>query len=128
MPTPRRLLLHVAGLALGASAGLLGSFVHPARLVGVPVGLLCGLALTAVAVAVCGLLVRARSGAVTAALGWVLPVLLLSAPRPEGDLVVTGSLLGYAWLVGGMLVAGGTASWPYAGAGRSPSAGGPTDR
>lgn len=125
---PRRLLLHAAGLALGAAAGLLGSFVHPARLGGAPVGLLCGLALTAVAVAVGGLLAGTRSGAVLAALGWVLPVLLLSAPRPEGDLVVTGSLLGYTWLVGGLLVAGGTASWPYAGAGRSPSAGGPAGR
>lgn len=119
MPSAGRLLLHAAAVAVGAVAGLLGSFVHPLRLLGLPTGLLCGLALTAVAVAASGLLAGERSGALAAAIGWVAPVLLLSAPRPEGDLVVPGTALGFAWLVGGTVVAGVAVSWPYAGSGRS---------
>jgi hypothetical protein len=41
-------------------------------------------------------------------------VLLFSMPRPEGDLVVPGDALGYAWLLGGVVVAGLAIAWPYA--------------
>jgi hypothetical protein len=46
--------------------------------------------------------------------GWVVALLLLSAPRPEGDLVVTGSLVGYAWLLGGLVVCAVGVGWPTA--------------
>lgn len=124
MPSPLRVLLHAAALLVGGTSGLLGSFVHPLRVVGVPVGLLCGLALTVAAVAAGGLVTRSRTGAAAAAAGWVVPVLLLSVPRPEGDLVVPGTALGYLWLLGGTVVVGATVAWPYAGAGRPSSAGG----
>lgn len=122
MPYPLRVLLHAAALLVGSTSGLLGSFVHPLRVAGVPAGLLCGLALTVAAIATGGLVTSSRTGAAAAAVGWVVPVLVLSAPRPEGDLVVPGTALGYLWLLGGTLVAGATVAWPYAGAGCRSSA------
>ena len=92
-------------MVLGFVVGVLGSFVHAATLGRVPAGLLCAYALT-VALLVAGRLATgSRSGAAAAAAGWVVALLLLSAPRPEGDLVVAGGLLGYAWLVGGLVIA-----------------------
>jgi hypothetical protein len=117
--TPLRLLLLAVAAALGAAAGVLGSFVHALRVAGLPIGLLCGLALTATVLVAAGLATGSRAGAGAAALGWFVPVLLLSAPRPEGDLVVSGSALGYLWLVGGTVVAGAALAWPYGRARRS---------
>jgi N-acetyl-1-D-myo-inositol-2-amino-2-deoxy-alpha-D-glucopyranoside deacetylase len=108
-----RLLLHGAALVVGVVAGVLGSFVHPLVAGGVPVGLLCAYALSGAVFVAAGLAVRARSGAAVAAAGWLLPVLLFSSPRPEGDLVVAGDALGYAWLLGGVVVAGLAIAWPY---------------
>jgi hypothetical protein len=113
VPTPLRLLLHALAVVLGIAVGVLGSFVHAGRLAGLPVGLVCGLALTATAFAAAGQATGSRSGAAAAAAGWFVPVLLLSAPRPEGDLVVSGDALGYLWLVGGTVVAGVAIAWPY---------------
>ena len=115
MPRLRRPLLAVAAVAAGAAAGVLGSFVHPLRLLGVPVGLAVGLALTGAVVAGAGAATAGRGGAAAAGVGWLLPVLALSAPRPEGDLVVAGNPLGYAWLLGGLVVVGGGLALPYAG-------------
>jgi N-acetyl-1-D-myo-inositol-2-amino-2-deoxy-alpha-D-glucopyranoside deacetylase len=108
-----RVLLHGTALVAGAAAGVLGSFVHPATAWGVPVGLLCALALSAAVLVAAGLAVGSRSGAAATAAGWLLPVLLFSSPRPEGDLVVPGDALGYAWLFGGIVVAGLAVAWPY---------------
>lgn len=108
------LLYALCGTA-GAGAGLLGSFVHPVRTAGLPAGLLVGLLLSGLVFAGSAAATRARSGAGLAALGWLVPVVALSAPRAEGDLVVAATGLGYAWLVGGLLLAGATVA-------RSPSA------
>jgi hypothetical protein len=121
VPTPLRLLVHGLAVVLGALAGLLGSFVHPVVVAGLPLGLVCALVLSGSAFVAAGVAAGSRSGAAAAAVGWLVPVLLLSAPRPEGDLVVPGTGLGYAWLVGGMVVAGLAIAWPYA-AGGPPSA------
>ena len=106
MPTASRFLLHALALGAGALAGVLGSFVHALRTAGLPGGLLCALALSVAVFATARLAVGGRSGAAAAAAGWLLPVLLLSAPRPEGDLVVAGSGPGYGWLLGGTVLAG----------------------
>ena len=109
-----RLLLHAVLVALGVLVGALGSFVHAQVVAGVPVGLLCAYALTAAALATAGLASGSRSGPAATAAGWLLALLLLSAPRPEGDLVVPGDLLGYAWSLGGLVLAavGVAAPWP----------------
>lgn len=108
------MLGHVlAGLA-GAGAGLLGSFIHAAAATVLPLGLMCALGLSLGIFLTAGALARARTGTAAAVMGWLLPVLLLSTPRPESDLVVPGSGLGYAWLLGGALLAGLSFTVPYA--------------
>lgn len=115
-PAPR-LLLHAGAALGGTAAGLLGSFAHPLRLAGLPVGLAGGLALTAAVVALGRAAGAGRGPGLVAALGWCVPVLLLSAPRPEGDLVIPASGLGYAWLLGGLaVVAASVVRRPSAGA------------
>lgn len=115
-----RLLLHGLAAGAGVLAGVLGSFVHALPTAGLPGGLLCALLLSAAVFATARVGTSARSGAAAAAVGWLLPVLLLSAPRAEGDLVVAGSGPGYTWLLGGTLLAGLAVGWPSgrAGAGR----------
>jgi hypothetical protein len=105
VPRAIRVLLLVPAALAGAVAGLLGSFMHALEPAGLPLGLLVAGALSA-AVFVTSGLALGRPGAVAAAGGWLLVVLLLASQRPEGDLVVPGSLDGYLWLLGGMLVAG----------------------
>jgi hypothetical protein len=105
VPVAVRALLLVPAALAGAVAGLLGSFVHAVEPAGLPLGLLLAAALSAAVFVTCGLALG-RPGAVAAAGGWLLVVLLLASQRPEGDLVVPGSTEGYLWLLGGMLVAG----------------------
>jgi hypothetical protein len=111
--------VHVGLLVLGFAVGVLGSFVHavgPSEPVQVPLGLLWAYVLTAAVLAVGRLAAGGRSGAAAVSVGWVGALLLLSAPRPEGDLVVTGSLVGYAWLLGGLVVCAVAVGWPTAAA------------
>ena len=119
-----RLLLHAVLLALGVLVGALGSFVHAQVVAGVPVGLLCAYALTAAALATAGLATRSRSGPAATAAGWLLSLLLLSAPRPEGDLVVAGDLAGYAWSLGGLVLAALAVAVPWSLLATGPAAAG----
>ena len=108
VPVAVRALLLVPAALAGAVAGLLGSFVHAVEPAGLSVGLLVAGALSAGVFVTSGLALG-RPGAVAAGVGWLLVVLLLASQRPEGDLVVPGSTLGYVWLLGGMLLAGACA-------------------
>jgi hypothetical protein len=112
VPAALRALLLLVAVAAGAAAGLLGSFVHPLKVLGLPLGLLVAFALSGAVFVTAGLLMG-RAGAVAAGVGWVLVVLLMASPRPEGDLVVPGSTGGYLWLLGGTLLAGGCMALPY---------------
>ncbi|MGZ4611353.1 MAG: DUF6113 family protein [Actinomycetes bacterium] len=114
MPPAVRLTVHGVALVVGAAAGVLGSFVHAYTFHGLPVGLLVALALSLAVFATGGLAAGARSGALAAAAGWLVAVAYLSLQRPEGDLVVPASTLGYCWLFGGTLVAGAALAFPYA--------------
>lgn len=106
--------LFVCGLA----AGVLGSFVHASTVGGVPVGLLTGLGLSLAVFVLSGAALRGRRGVAVATAGWLVASVMLSLRRPEGDLVVPGTLLGYAWLLGGLVVAALAAAWPFASRGR----------
>lgn len=107
-----RALLVLACALPGAAAGLLGSFAHPLTVGVLPVGLVVAAGLTVAVVVTAGLLAD-RPGAVAAALAWMAMVLVLASRRPEGDLVVPASALGYTWLLGGTVLAIGCAALPY---------------
>jgi hypothetical protein len=120
MPRLRLVLAGVVAAVGGFGAGLLGSFVHAATSYGVPVGLLAALGLSLAVFATAGLATRSRGPVAGAVVGWATVVLLLTVRRPEGDLVVPGTVLGYAWLLGGTVIAGAAVSWPYASTDLSP--------
>jgi hypothetical protein len=98
-------LLVMAAALAGATAGVLGSFVHPIEVGWVPVGLVLGLAVSGLVVVLARLL-AGRSAAVFAALGWLAAVLVLAGQRPEGDLVVANNVAGQVWLFAGTALVG----------------------
>jgi hypothetical protein len=111
----RRLVAGASGVLAGGLSALLGSFVHAATVGWAPVGLVAALGLSLACFVAVGLAARRRGPVGLGAVAWMLVVLVLSMPRPEGDLVVPGTPLGYAWLLGGLLVAAASVSLPYGG-------------
>lgn len=104
MPLAVRVVLHVVAPVAGLAVGVLGSFVHPLTWAGLPYGLLLGIVLTAALLLAAGLSTGGRTAPMLAAAGWLAAVVTLSSPRAEGDLVVPGTALGYAWLLLGTFV------------------------
>ena len=84
--------LLVALAVAGGVAGLVGSFVHDVSTdvlgVGLPSGLLLALGLAASAFVLAGWALRNRLAVLAPGMGWLVPVLVMSVPRAEGDLVV----------------------------------------
>jgi len=109
-----RVLGYLLALVAGVTAGVLGSFTFAYTSGPLPVGLLVALCLCLAAFVASGLLLRSRAAAVVAAGGWLVSVGLLSMQRPEGDLIVPATTLGYCWLLVGTLVAGLSLAVPYA--------------
>ena len=121
--SPARPIGFVFAVVGGLACGLLGSFVHGYRFHGWPLGLIAALGLLLSVLVTSGLLAGTRAGAAVAAVCWLAMVVLLSSPRPEGDLIVPGSGLGYAWLLGGMVVGVVGVLWPYPSRSQDPSGG-----
>jgi hypothetical protein len=104
----------VALLAAGLLLGVLGAFLVPERVFGVPwpgaaVAALGNLALCFLG----GRGTRTRLGATAPAVGWFVVAIFASMQRPEGDLVIPGTVpnapaLGYAGLA--FFVAGAIAA------------------
>ncbi len=91
---------------VGAVVAAVGTAVHQ-LVVGAqrwPAGLAAALALTTL----WGLLLGRRPGPAVArtagVLGWAVVVLLVSTPRPEGDVLVPGNGRGYAWMFAGLVL------------------------
>lgn len=101
---------HVLALVLGLLAGALGSFLQAASLdlgpLTLPYGIVAAFVLSGVAFLAAEQGTGGRSGRVAAVLGWLLGVVPLAIPRPEGDLVVTAGTRGLVWLFGGTVLAG----------------------
>jgi hypothetical protein len=114
MPAAARALGYVLALAGGAAAGLLGSFTFAYTEASWPVGLVVALALCLAVFVTAGLALRSRGAAGLACAGWLVLVGLMSMQRPEGDLVVPATTLGYIWLLVGTLLAGLSLAVPYA--------------
>lgn len=114
-----RVLGRVVALVAGVAAGVLGSFTFGYTRAGLPVGLLVALCLSFAVFVTAGLFLRSRGAAATAVAGWFVSVVVLSMPRPEGDLIVPATPLGYSWLLVGVVVAGLSLLVPYASSGRA---------
>jgi hypothetical protein len=121
MPAAVRVLGYAVALVAGVAAGVLGSFTFAYTADGWPVGLVVGLCLCASVFGTAGLALRSRGAAGVAVAGWLVTVGLLSMERPEGDLIVPATLLGYTWLLVGITVAGLSVALPYGSSGRASS-------
>jgi hypothetical protein len=128
VPAAVRLLVHAVALVAGAAAGLIGSFKFSYARGDLPVGLAVTLAMSFAVFVSAGLVARSRGAALSAAAGWLVVVGVLSMQRPEGDLVVPATGPGYAWLLGGTVVAGLGIALPYGPPGGHPASGAPRTR
>ncbi|WP_345582209.1 DUF6113 family protein [Streptomyces prasinosporus] len=101
-PSAARFAAFLGLLLLGAVVGAAGALVQPAWF---PGGLLLALAGEAGLCLGAARALRGRGGAVAAAGGWVLAVVLLTASRPEGDFLFAAGSGSYLFLLGGIAVA-----------------------
>jgi hypothetical protein len=110
-PADPRLAAFVTGGAygvlavLGLALGLIGSFLFSGTVGSVPVAAIVLVLLNFGCFQLAGWAMRSALGALAPAVTWMIVVVLMSARRPEGDLVVTGTLPGYVFMVGGMVAA-----------------------
>lgn len=98
-------------VASGVALGVVGSFQFSWDLGGVPVAALALTAVNLVVFRVAGWAVAAKLGAVAVAVPWLIVVILLSSPRAEGDLIVTGTLEGWLFILGGAAAAALAIAW-----------------
>lgn len=92
-------------LLLGFTVGVYGAFYYSLSVWSVPVGALVAVAVIFIVCRAAGRLLRTRPAALLPAVGWLVAVVLLSAQRPEGDLLITSSTAGYVLLFGGAVAA-----------------------
>ena len=117
MRTLGKVVVAILLAAIGAAAGIAGAFVHDLSVdivgIGLPVGLPLALALAAAAHVLAGWVLRSRLAVLAPGAGWLVPVLVLSVPRSEGDLVVAANPAGYLFLLGGSVLIGLGVALPY---------------
>ncbi|WP_344600863.1 DUF6113 family protein [Sporichthya brevicatena] len=116
-PLPVVLGTAVGLAALGFVLGAGGSFLQ-ARTVfaGVrwPLGCVFVLVVLGAVALSAGMLTRSRLAVGTLAAGWVISVLVFTAGRPEGDVIIAADLAGYLYLFGGVTVLAVVSSLPFA--------------
>src|SRR5579863_5868188 len=97
--------VYITLFLLGGFEGLIGSFQYSHVVGSVPV---VALACCAVLLATCLLAawaMRAVSGALVVAVGWLVASFLMAMPVPSGSLVITGTTPGVWYLYGGTISA-----------------------
>jgi hypothetical protein len=101
---------------LGFLVGAGGAFLQ-ARTVQVgirwPVGALFALVVLGAVALSASILTRSRLGLGVITIGWAVSVLLFTAGRPEGDVIIAADLPGYAYLFGGVVVLGALSTLRY---------------
>ncbi|MEV4007795.1 DUF6113 family protein [Actinomadura sp. NPDC049753] len=90
---------------LGGVFGVVGSFAQDWSVGPVPLTALVLVALVFVMTWASGKAMGGRLGAFVPALVWGVVVFVLQMRRPEGDLVVSATLPGYLFVIGGMVAA-----------------------
>ncbi len=115
-------------VALGMIVGLGGAFLQ-ARTVGLgvrwPLGALFALVVLGAVALSAGILARSRLGLGMVAAGWVISVLIFTAGRPEGDVVIAADVPGYLYLFGGVTALGVLSAVPFSARAAAPE---PTPR
>ena len=97
-------LVLLGALLAGGLVGLVGAFLVPLRVGGVPVPASAAVALVGnAAVGLGAAWAAGRAGSAAAAVGWLVVVGTASVPGPGGDLVVPATGTAYAFLVIGAL-------------------------
>ncbi|WP_274561783.1 DUF6113 family protein [Streptomyces spiramyceticus] len=84
---------------LGALVGAAGVLVHAAW---IPGGLLLALLATTCVFYGGMYAMGTKAGVGASAAGWIVSIVLMTVSRPEGDLLIGGSLVSYAYMLGGM--------------------------
>ncbi len=107
-----------AGLvALGFLVGAGGSFLQ-ARTVSAgvrwPLGCVFMLVVLGAVALSAGMLTRSRLAVGMLAAGWVISVLVFTAGRPEGDVIIAADLAGYLYLFGGVTALAVVSAVPFA--------------
>lgn len=88
---------------LGVVMGIVGGFTHPTWRFGqVPISAIVWVLALFVVCVGAGKLMRARLGAMAAALGWLLVTMPFTLQLGPGDLVIASGLPGYVYLYGGL--------------------------
>lgn len=101
-----RIASYALVLVLAVLCALWGAFLVPLRVLGVPVPAAVVLACAAnVALGTAGARLYGRLGAALPGVVWFAVVAVLQGRRPEGDLVVVGSLTGLSLLLLGSVCA-----------------------
>ncbi|KAB2341264.1 DUF6113 family protein [Actinomadura rudentiformis] len=90
---------------LGALLGVVGSFLQDWTIGSVPVAAVLLVILNFGFIRLAGWAMDGRMGAVIPTLTWTVVVFIGSQQRPEGDLIVPGTLAGYVFLIGGLVAA-----------------------
>ncbi|MGH3149517.1 MAG: hypothetical protein ACRDOB_02130 [Streptosporangiaceae bacterium] len=90
---------------LGAAQGLVGSFQYSHVVGAVPVVALACCVVLLVTCLLAAWAMRASSGALVLALGWLVVSFLMAMPVPSGSLVITGTTPGEWYLYGGTICA-----------------------
>jgi hypothetical protein len=90
---------------LGIALGVVGSFLYSGTIGPVPVAAIVLILINLAALWLSGWAMNSPLGVLVPAAGWLIVVVVMSARRPEGDLVITGTMPGYVFMVGGMIAA-----------------------
>lgn len=98
-------------VVVGVALGLIGSFEFSWTVGDVPVAALGLTAVNLAAFRLAGWAMHGKLGAVVAAVPWMLVTVILSGRRPEGDLIVTGTVAGYIYIFGGSIAAVAAVAW-----------------
>lgn len=99
------LCLLVAGAVVGGLLSLVTAFFVPTRVAGVSLGVVLTVLTIGPYSHLVGRALRSAPAAAVPALGWFVVTMTAAGKRPEGDLIVTGSLAGLAFLILGTVSA-----------------------
>lgn len=101
-----------AGFVFGIIGGFMAEHTVLLGSVDVPWGALLVVVSLVVTLRALSLSLRTRLAGSLYFAGWLIATLFLALPNPSGDVVFSGTLAGYGYLLGGALLGAAAAAWP----------------